>query len=66
MHAAPQTLAQKIIARAAGRAAVVPGEILTRKVDLAMFHDLSGPRRHLRPGMVALGKRYDGASDDRH
>jgi len=41
----PQTLAQKIVARAAGRAAVNPGEIVTCKVDLAMFHDSSGARR---------------------
>jgi len=41
-----QTLAEKIIARAAGRATVKPGEIVTCKVDLAMVHDSSGPRRH--------------------
>lgn len=40
------TLAEKIIARAAGREAVRPGEIVTCKVDLAMVHDSSGPRRH--------------------
>jgi 3-isopropylmalate/(R)-2-methylmalate dehydratase large subunit len=40
-----QTLAQKIIARAAGRSAVTPGEIVTCKVDLAMMHDSGGPRR---------------------
>ncbi len=45
------TLVEKIIARACGRASVSPGEIVTCKVDLAMFHDSSGPRRvgpHLR------------------
>jgi 3-isopropylmalate/(R)-2-methylmalate dehydratase large subunit len=45
------TLVEKIIARASGRARVSPGEIVTCKVDLAMFHDSSGPRRvapHLR------------------
>jgi len=56
MSAAPRTLAQKIIARAAGRNAVAPGEIVTCKVDLAMFHDSSGPRR-LRPMLEKLGAR---------
>jgi 3-isopropylmalate/(R)-2-methylmalate dehydratase large subunit len=41
----PQTLAQKLVARAAGRAAVTPGEIVTCRVDLAMMHDSGGPRR---------------------
>lgn len=40
------TLAEKIIARAAGRESVAPGEIVTARVDLAMVHDSSGPRRH--------------------
>jgi len=39
------TLAEKIIARAAGLDAVTPGEIVTCAVDLAMMHDSSGPRR---------------------
>ena len=51
---APQTLAQKLIARAAGKPAVVPGEIVNCRVDLAMFHDSSGPRR-LKPMLEALG-----------
>ncbi len=41
-----RTLAEKIIARAAGREAVQTGDIVTCKVDLAMVHDSSGPRRH--------------------
>ena len=40
-----RTLAEKIIARAAGREAVSPGEIVTCAVDLAMMHDSGGPRR---------------------
>ncbi len=52
----PQTLAQKIIARAAGRTAVNPGEIVTCDVDLAMFHDSSGPRR-VAPRLEALGAK---------
>ena len=50
----PQTLAQKLIARSAGRGRVEPGEIVTCKVDLAMFHDSSGPRR-LKPMLEELG-----------
>ena len=36
------TLAQKIIARAAGRDHVTPGEIVTCDVDLAMMHVSGG------------------------
>ena len=50
----PQTLAQKLIARAAGLDAVRVGEVVTCQVDLAMFHDSSGPRR-LRPMLEDLG-----------
>ena len=50
------TLAEKIIARAAGQSGVTPGEIVTAKVDLAMFHDSSGPRR-LKPKLERLGAR---------
>ncbi len=39
------TLSEKIIARAAGESSVRPGEIVTCRVDLAMMHDSSGPRR---------------------
>lgn len=52
----PATLAQKLVARAAGRAHVTPGEIVTCRVDLAMFHDSSGPRR-LQPMLAELGAR---------
>jgi 3-isopropylmalate/(R)-2-methylmalate dehydratase large subunit len=48
-----QTLAQKLIARAAGRSHVAVGEIVTCDVDLAMFHDSSGPRR-LKPMLEEL------------
>ena len=41
----PATLAQKLVARAAGVAHVTPGSIVMCKVDLAMSHDSSGPRR---------------------
>ena len=48
------SLAQKLIARAAGRESVAVGEIVTCRVDLAMFHDSSGPRR-LKPMLEELG-----------
>lgn len=51
---APSTLAQKLVARAAGRATVRPGEYVDCEVDLAMFHDSGGPRR-LKPMLDALG-----------
>jgi len=51
---ASAALAQKLIARACGRAEVHVGEIVTCQVDLAMFHDSSGPRR-LKPMLEALG-----------
>ncbi|RMF39591.1 MAG: 3-isopropylmalate dehydratase large subunit [Alphaproteobacteria bacterium] len=50
----PQTLAQKIIARAAGRETVRPGEVVTARVDLAMIHDSGGPRR-VEPILRELG-----------
>jgi 3-isopropylmalate/(R)-2-methylmalate dehydratase large subunit len=49
----PMTLAQKLIARACGAPTVRVGEIVTCKVDLAMFHDSSGPRR-LQPMLDQL------------
>jgi 3-isopropylmalate/(R)-2-methylmalate dehydratase large subunit len=49
-----QTLAQKLIAKACGRAQVAVGEIVSCQVDLAMFHDSSGPRR-LKPMLEELG-----------
>ena len=52
--ATAQTLAQKLVARACGRSVVTPGEIVTCSVDLAMFHDSSGPRR-LQPLLAELG-----------
>jgi 3-isopropylmalate/(R)-2-methylmalate dehydratase large subunit len=51
-----QTLAQKLVARAAGRASVTPGEIVTCKVDLAMMHDSGGPRR-VKPMLERLGAK---------
>jgi len=51
-----QTLAQKLVARAAGKSAVTPGEIVTCKVDLAMMHDSGGPRR-VKPMLEKLGAK---------
>ena len=52
----PLTLAQKLVARSAGRQSVTPGEIVTCKVDLAMVHDSSGARR-LKPRLERLGAK---------
>lgn len=51
-----QTLAEKIIARSAGRETVTPGEIVTCSVDLAMIHDSGGPRR-VKPKLDQLGMK---------
>ena len=47
-------IAQKIIARASGREAVTPGEIVTCSVDLALLLDSGGPRR-IWPRLKELG-----------
>ncbi len=49
-----RTLAEKIIARAAGKDTVRPGDIVTCRVDLAMMHDSGGPRR-VGPILEKLG-----------
>jgi 3-isopropylmalate/(R)-2-methylmalate dehydratase large subunit len=51
-----QTLAEKLVARAAGRSSVTPGEIVTCRVDLAMMHDSGGPRR-VKPMLERLGAK---------
>jgi 3-isopropylmalate/(R)-2-methylmalate dehydratase large subunit len=51
-----ETLAQKLVARAAGRESVTAGEIVTCKVDLAMMHDSGGPRR-VKPMLERLGAK---------
>lgn len=48
------SLAERIIARAAGLERVRPGELVSVRVDLAMAHDSSGPRRW-RPRLEELG-----------
>lgn len=50
----PQTLAEKLVARAAGQAAVRAGQIATARVDLAMIHNSGGPRR-VAPILERLG-----------
>jgi 3-isopropylmalate/(R)-2-methylmalate dehydratase large subunit len=52
----PQTLIEKIIARASGARHVQPGEIAICRVDLAMLHDSGGPRR-VAQRLEALGVR---------
>lgn len=49
-----QTLAEKLIAKASGRAQVTPGEVVIAGVDLAMIHDSGGPRR-VKPILEKLG-----------
>lgn len=61
VKAAPMTLAQKIIAHACGQEHVVPGQIVTARVDLAMSHDSSGPRR-VGPMLEQLGAKVWDAS----
>lgn len=61
MRRKPSTLAEKIIARAAGQAIVRPGDIVTCQVDLAMMHDSSGPRR-MKPKLEEIGARIWDAS----
>ncbi len=50
----PATLTEKILARAAGKDVVRPGEIVTCQVDLALLLDSGGPRR-LWPRLKELG-----------
>lgn len=52
----PATLAQKLVARAAGVGHVTPGTVVMCKVDLAMSHDSSGPRR-VAPMLRELGAK---------
>ena len=54
MNSSPQTLAEKIISRAAGGNPVHPGDLVTCQVDLAMIHDSGGPRR-VSPILSKLG-----------
>lgn len=49
-----RTLAEKILARAAGQPRVTPGEIVTCRVDLALLLDSGGPRR-IWPRLRELG-----------
>lgn len=37
------TISEKILAKAAGKKSVSPGEYVVGKIDLAMIHDLTGP-----------------------
>ena len=50
----PQTLVQKIMARASGAESVSEGEIVTCAVDLALTPDTSGPRK-IWPRLEQLG-----------
>ncbi len=50
-----ETLARKLIARAAGQPSVAVGDVVVCKVDLAMIHDSGGPRR-VKPMLERLGR----------
>src|SRR6186997_2689932 len=50
----PHTLTEKILARAAGRDAVVPGENVWVNVDVLMTHDVCGP------GTIGVFKQHFG------
>src|SRR5437763_14344407 len=50
----PQTLTEKILARAAGRDAVAPGENVWVNVDVLMTHDVCGP------GTIGVFKEHFG------
>lgn len=54
-----KTLVQKIAERAGGVENTQPGDIVTVKVDLAMMHDSSGPRRIAKPLERFGGKVWD-------
>ena len=49
------SIVQKILSRASGKTQLVVGEYLSCKVDLAMVHDSSGPRR-LGPKLAELNR----------
>jgi 3-isopropylmalate/(R)-2-methylmalate dehydratase large subunit len=49
-----QTMTEKILARAAGRAAAVPGENIWVNVDVLMTHDVCGP------GTIGIFKQHFG------
>jgi len=51
-----ETLARKLIARAAGQSSVAPGDVVVCDVDLAMIHDSGGPRR-VKPMLERLGRQ---------
>jgi 3-isopropylmalate/(R)-2-methylmalate dehydratase large subunit len=50
------TLTERILARAAGQPVVRPGDEVWARVDLAVMHDSSGPRR-IAPVLQRLGGR---------
>ncbi|MCS7236402.1 MAG: aconitase/3-isopropylmalate dehydratase large subunit family protein [Armatimonadota bacterium] len=50
------TLTERILARAAGQSTVRPGDEVWARVDLAVMHDSSGPRR-IAPVLQRLGGR---------
>jgi 3-isopropylmalate/(R)-2-methylmalate dehydratase large subunit len=50
-----KTMAEKLLARAAGKAEVSAGDIIWANVDCAMMDDILGPRVEIAEGMEKLG-----------
>jgi 3-isopropylmalate/(R)-2-methylmalate dehydratase large subunit len=55
------TIVEKILARAAGRAAVSPGEIIEAKVDLALANDITAPLAIAEFERAGFGRVFDPA-----
>lgn len=53
------TITEKILARAAGKKEVAPGEIVNARVDFAMMHDLTGPLAIESFEKIGVGKVWD-------
>lgn len=57
----PSTIAQKVLARAAGKKQVKVGEIVTARVDLAMANDLTAPLAFKQFHAAGASKVFDPA-----
>ena len=55
----PSTIAQKVLARAAGKQHVAVGEIVTARVDLAMANDLTAPLAFKQMQAAGATKVFD-------
>src|SRR5207237_10931209 len=55
----PMTITEKILARAAGRTEVVPGDLIMAEVDLAMGNDITAPVAIKRFRELDVGRVWD-------